>query len=300
MSRQSVSSLCRFIFKNNRADERTSLSADTAYIEEIEKARWAREERMLSNPLNWFSLAGLIPLVGGVNRLGHSEAYDITLPSLPEGARAEFEVRPDGIYLTSASAGFTVNGQPPAADRLRQDVDGEPDLVEIGAIAIRVIQRNGSAYLRVWDRQSPVLRDFAGLRYFAIDTAYCIEAEYVRYDPPMAIRITDAIGGEHKILFPGEARFTLHGVACVLIAEDHEEGLLFNFTDQTRTDATYPGGRYLLIEKPVANHIILDFNLARNWPCAYTAFATCPLPPAENYLKVRVEAGEKRYHMDHG
>lgn len=253
---------------------------------------------MLSNPLNWFSLVGLFPLADGVNLLGNSEAHDITLPTLPQGTRAEFEVHPDGVYLTCASAGFTVNGQLPAADRLRQDVDGDPDLVEIGAIAIRVIRRNGNAYLRVWDRQSPALKEFAGLRYFPIDPTYRIEAEYVCYDPPRVIRIADAIGGEHEILFPGEARFTLHGTVCSLIAEDNEDGLLFNFTDSTRADATYPGGRYLLAEKLASHRIVLDFNLTRNWPCAYTPFATCPLPPAENHLKVRIEAGEQRYHVD--
>lgn len=273
------------------------MQTDSAYIAEIEAARRAREERLLTNPLNWFSLVGLFPLADGVNRLGCGEMHDINLPTMAQDAWADFEVRPDGVYLTSASAGFTVNGQPPAADRLRQDVDGDPDLVEIGAIAIRVIRRNGNAYLRVWDRQSPMLKQFAGLRYFPVDAAYRIDAEYVRYDPPRAIRIADAIGGEHEIQFPGEARFTLHNTTCSLIAEDDEDGLLFNFTDPTRTDATYPGGRYLLTEKPTGRHITLDFNLARNWPCAYTPFATCPLPPAENRLKVPIEAGEKRYHV---
>lgn len=263
------------------------------YTIEIEQAR---EERLISNPLNWFSLAGLFPLADGINRLGKSEEFDITLPALPQDARAEFEVRGDDVYLTSASAGFTINGQPPTVDQLRKDIDGDPDLVENASIAIRVIQRNGRPYLRVWDRESSALKNFSGLRYFTVDPVHCVEGEFVPYDPPRAIRIADAIGGEHEILFPGEARFTLRGVACVLVAEYDEDELLFNFTDLTRADATYPGGRYLLTEKPVGNHITLDFNLTRNWPCAYTQFATCPLPPTENHLMVRVEAGEKRYY----
>jgi hypothetical protein len=297
MLRQSNFSFCRFILlPSSTGYERMLLIENTAYRIEIEQARQTREDRMLSNPLNWFTLVGLFPLADGINRVGREENLEITLPSLPEGCHANFEARTDGVFLISASEGFTVNGQPPTGGRLRQDVDGDPDLVEIGAIAMRVINRNSRPYLRVWDQDSPALRDFHGLRYFPIDTAYKIEADFVAYDPPTAMKIMDAIGGEHEILFPGEVRFRINGVECTLIAEDNEDGLLFNFTDLTRVDSTYPGGRYLLVEKPEGKHITLDFNLARNWPCAYTPFATCPLPPAQNHLQVRIEAGEKRFH----
>jgi hypothetical protein len=297
MLRQSNFSFCRFILlPSSTGYERMLLIENTAYRIEIEQARQTREDRMLSNPLNWFTLVGLFPLADGINRVGREENLEITLPSLPEGCRANFEARTDGVFLISASEGFTVNGQPPTGGRLRQDVDGDPDLVEIGAIAMRVINRNSRPYLRVWDREAPALRDFHGLDYFPVDPAYRIQAEFVPFDPPRSIRIADAIGGEHEILFPGEARFTVSGVACTLIAEDDEDGLLFNFTDPTRADSTYPGGRYVLTPYPKNCQVTLDFNLARNWPCAYTSFATCPLPPAQNHLKVRVEAGEKRYH----
>lgn len=272
------------------------MTEDNAYRFEIEQARQARENRMLSNPLNWFTLVGLFPLADGINRLGREESLEITLPSLPKGSSAIFEVRSDGVFLTSTMGNFTLNGQPPSRDALRQDMDGDPDLVEIGSIAMRVINRNNRPYLRVWDRETQALKDFNGLHYFPIDPAYRVQAEFVPFHSPRSIQIADAIGGEHEILFPGEARFNVSGVACALIAEDDDDGLLFNFADLTRTDATYPGGRYLLTEKPTGSHITLDFNLARNWPCAYTSFATCPLPPAQNHLQVRVEAGEKRYH----
>lgn len=272
------------------------MKAIDAYVVEIEQARQAREDRLLSTPLNWFSLVGLYPLVDGSNLVCRRDGGGIILPTLSEDAWIEFETRADGVYLTAASANITVNGQPPTADRLRQDIDGDPDLVESGSIAIRVINRSGRPYLRVWDQQSPALKDFHGLNYFPVDPTFQIQADYFRYDPPRSIKIGDAIGGEHEIHFPGEAQFTWNGVACSLIAEDDEDGLLFNFTDLTRSDSTYPGGRYVLAPYPKNDRVAIDFNLARNWPCAYTSFATCPLPPAQNHLKVRIEAGEKRYH----
>lgn len=272
------------------------MTEDTVYRIEIEQARKEREHRLIANPLNWFTLVGLFPLADGINRVGREENLEITLPSLPEGCRANIEVRTDGVFLILASEGFTVNGQPPTGGQLHQDVDGDPDLVEIGTIAMRVINRNSRPYLRVWDRESPALKNFNGLIYFPVNPAYRVQAEFIPFDPPRSIKIADAIGGEHEILFPGQAQFTVSGVACTLIAEDDEDGLLFNFTDPTRADSTYPGGRYVLTPYPKNCQVTLDFNLARNWPCAYTSFATCPLPPAQNHLKVRVEAGEKRYH----
>lgn len=251
---------------------------------------------MISSPLNWFTLAGLFPLSEGVNRVGCDEECGISLPNLPQGSSASLEVRANEVFLVSHSPEFTVNDQAPTVSRLRQDIDGQPDLMKAGSITIAVINRNSRPYLRVWDQEAPDARGFNGLRYFSIDPAYRILADYKSFNSPRAIAVTDAIGGEHVINFPGEASFSINGVECVLIAEDDEDGLLFNFTDLTRMDATYPGGRYLLVEKPESDPITLDFNLARNWPCAYTAFATCPLPPSQNHLMVRIEAGEMRYH----
>ncbi len=159
-----------------------------------------------------------------------------------------------------------------------------------------VISRNNRPYLRVWDREAPALTSHKGLHYFPIDAKYQITALYQPFETPRSLKVLDAIGGEHESRFPGQACFTINGLECTLIAEEEDDGLLFNFTDLTRADSTYPGGRYLLTEPPAGGTILLDFNLARNWPCAYTAFATCPLAPAENHLKVRIEAGEMRYH----
>jgi uncharacterized protein (DUF1684 family) len=66
------------------------------------------------------------------------------------------------------------------------------------------------------------------------------------------------------------------------------------FTDATSGVTTYPANRSLLVDAPDAQGAVtLDFNRAVNLPCAYTDFATCPLPPAGNRLPIAVEAGEK-------
>lgn len=94
----------------------------------------------------------------------------------------------------------------------------------------------------------------------------------------------------------GEVHFNLDGKDLVLQVEDAEDEGLISFVDETRKDLTYPGGRLLTLPKPLIETFRLDFNAALNWPCAYTPWATCPLPPKENFLPVRIEAGEMRYH----
>ena len=272
------------------------MRADDNYEEFITGQRLARENKMLASPLNWLSLVGLFPLKDGENSIGNGPQYRINLPALPAEARAVLIARDTGVYLITEHTGFRLNGQTPLETPLRQDVEGDPDLVEAGSLAMRVISRNNRPFLRVWDREAPMLANFKGLRYFPVDPEYCIAAIYQPFETPRSIRVMDAIGGEHESHFPGQARFNINGVECTLIAEEDEDGLLFNFTDLTRADSTYPGGRYMLAEQPLEGTVLLDFNLTRNWPCAYTPFATCPLPPAENHLKVRIEAGEMRYH----
>ncbi len=122
------------------------------------------------------------------------------------------------------------------------------------------------------------MKQFTGLRYFPIRPDYCILARYVPFTEPVTRLTQDAIGNEEETLFVGEIIFTWQNVECHLLAQMDEDDLLLNFTDLTRADLTYPAGRYLTIPKPTTEEIILDFNLAVNWPCAYTPYATCPIP----------------------
>jgi len=273
------------------------MSETQIYTEKILSLRAERERNLLRNPLNWFSLSGLFLLQDGDNSFSGDASSDICIEGLPENTSGIFHLQDGKITLTSCNKSvFTVNASEPTKLALRTDVDGDLDLIEAGVIAMRLIKRGDNVYLRVWNREAETLKHFNGLKYFPVNRAYMLIAEYIPFHVSRSFTIRDAIGGEHNSIFNGEAHFTLNGGECSLIAEEVDDGLLFSFTDPTRADATYPGGRYLVCPPPAENKLILDFNLAVNWPCAYTSYATCPLPPAQNRLKVRVEAGEMRYH----
>jgi uncharacterized protein (DUF1684 family) len=266
------------------------------YIDEITRLRLERHRRIISNPLNWFTLIGLFPLAQEENTFGNFADARIQLDLLSEGRCGSFRFENDKVSLhPEKGSSITVNGKPPEPCALRADVDGDPDLTECGRLALRVIRRGDRFFLRVWDKESPVMKNFPGLNYYPVKPDYCILAEYICFDLPRIIKILDMTGNEHESVFPGEARFILAGKSYTLVAEDDGDDLLFSFTDKTREDTTYPGGRYLTAPKPENDRVTLDFNLAVNWPCAYTPYATCPLPPMENRLSVRIEAGEMKY-----
>jgi hypothetical protein len=109
------------------------------------------------------------------------------------------------------------------------------------------------------------------------------------------LQITDVLGNQFEMPHVGYVTFEWEGQRCQLQAVGDEKNLYLSFRDKTNADTTYGGGREVETELPKDGKVTIDFNLTHNPPCAYTDFATCPLPPAENVLPVRIEAGEQIY-----
>jgi uncharacterized protein (DUF1684 family) len=273
---------------------------DAAYRKKIEKFREEQNKEMTGNPLNWLSLVGLFWLEEGDNSFGSGGTNAIVLPAQACEQCGILHLENGKVTLLPApGSGIKLNGRTPEARPLRTDKDGEPDLIEIVSLTMTIIKRGDLRLLRVWDKESPEAKNFRGLKFYPIKPEYCLEAKFIPYDPPKIIKTLDMLGIEHDTKFSGQARFTLNGVEYNLEAEESGKELLFSFNDKTKEDATYPGGRKFTIPKPQSEWITLDFNLAENWPCAYTSFATCPIPPRENHLDVRIEAGEMKYYESH-
>jgi uncharacterized protein (DUF1684 family) len=266
------------------------------YAKAIEQKRADREKHLVASPRNWFSLIGLFPLVERINTLGNNASCAVTI------ARAEFpqfatlELRDEVVNLTSFVDGLLVNGNAALVGPLHTDRDPVPDLLSIGSIQLVVLRRGAKFFIRAWDTLSQQSEGFPGLTYYPVNPEWRILADFSIFPEPHRLPVEDVIGTRYEVGFIGQASFVVNGVQCTLIAEEDDDGLQFSFNDLTGGDTTYPAGRYLLADGPKDGKVELDFNLAFNWPCAYTPYATCPLPPFENHLKVRIEAGEKRYH----
>jgi uncharacterized protein (DUF1684 family) len=263
------------------------------YQTEIESWR-GRMEQSLRADRGWLTLAGLFWLNQGTNRFGTSPDSEIVLPGESAPAHAGSIVFHAGAATlqAEASAGVAVNGDSATTARLRSDADVTPDLVTVGDLTMLVIQRGQRHAIRLWDRRSPARAAFTGRRWYPVNEAYCLTARFIAHDPQRSLPVPNILGETEQRFSPGYAVFTLDGHEHSLDAVTEGDELFFIFRDQTAGDATYPAGRFLKAAFPQNGWITLDFNRAYSPPCAFTAFATCPLPPPGNHLPLRIEAGE--------
>jgi len=169
------------------------------------------------------------------------------------------------------------------------------DWVTMGRAAFHFIERDGRYILRLADNESEVRKRFLGRVWYDVNDRYRVRAKFVPYNPPRKIAIVNVIDEVSDEPAPGYVEFELDGRKYRLDAVGDEEGLFFVFRDDTAGDTTYRPGRFLYVEeKPEPGKpFLLDLNRAYNPPCAFSEFTTCPLPPKQNILKVRIDAGEK-------
>lgn len=257
---------------------------------------WRKEQEAdLKKENGWLSVAGLFWLAEGENSLGTNSAAKVRLPagSAPTDA-GNLTLEKSHVTLHLAEGvKATCQGKPITTMEMRSDTSGMPDQVTIGALTLTVIQRGKRIGIRLYDNDSHARRKFTGQRWFPVEPAYRITAQFIPYDPPRKVAITNVLGDTQDMPNPGYVVFTIQGKRCRLEAQSAGDGLFFNFRDGTSGKTTYPAGRFLDAPKPVGGKVILDFNQAVNPPCAFTEFATCPLPPQANHLSVSIPAGEQ-------
>jgi uncharacterized protein (DUF1684 family) len=274
-----------------------AFSYDANYRRRLEKWR-ADYEATLRADDGWLSLAGLFWLKEGSNRFGTDGANEIVLPqdsTLPLAGEFLFH---DGKIQLKLVTGVnaTVNGEAVTSGDLQSDENHKPDIVRINSLSITVIKRGERYAVRIRDKNNPALRDFKGSKWFPIDENYVLSGRFVRYGKKTRIEIANILGDVMQWESPGYALFQLRGKRLRLDALLDDEKLFFIFSDLTSGKSTYGAGRFLYVDQPKSDRVTLDFNQAINPPCAFTVFATCPLPPRQNRLKVSIEAGEKTYH----
>jgi len=273
------------------------MTSTKAYENQILKFRAERETRLRENERSWLSLAGLYWLEEGNNSFGSGPSNDIQLESASVPVNAGvFQHKNDVVTLkVNEGVKITCNGQGIRSRMLRTDIEENPDFLELGSLIMLTIKRGKNCLIRIWDKEDPGRKNFTGLKHYPVNHDYRIAARFVPYDPLRILKIRDVIGEEYEVEFPGFAIFKLGGKECRLEAEKTDNGLFFNFYDPTNGNGSHPGGRFLVTDPPNDRELVIDFNMAYNPPCAYTDYATCPLPPSQNRLPVRVPVGEMIY-----
>lgn len=270
------------------------------YAEEIQKWRDARVTRLKSDT-GWLTVAGLFWLKEGENTFGADERNDILLPAgrhAPEFAGSFVHGAGVTRLRVLPETQLVCRGKPVTDMLLRTDEHDSTDVLELGPLRFFVIVRGGKHAIRMRDLESPQRTGFTGIASYDLNAAYRVVAHFEPYSPPKRVPVPNIVGIVDTMVSPGALVFRVDGKEARLdpVLEDPEATQLWCiFSDATSGDETYPGGRFLYCDLPKEGVTTLDFNKAYNPPCAFTEFATCPLPPLQNELSIPIRAGEKNY-----
>lgn len=274
-----------------------SLLAQTKYEKEQQAWRLDREERLKAED-GWLTVAGLFWLREGVNEVGAAPTNDIVLPSAGAPARlASFDLSGEKITLrVEENLPVFIEGRPVRETELKLTANSSKPIVH-GDLTFIVLKRGEKYGLRFKDRNSVARRNFTGLRWYPVKEEYRVTATFVPYEAPKEVPIINILGDIERYQSPGLLRFTLKGQEYSLepVAVG-EKRLFIIFRDLTSNRTTYGAARFLYVDRPVDGKVEIDFNQAVNPPCAFTIYATCPLPARQNRLSVAIEAGEQIYH----
>ena len=267
------------------------------YVQSIADWRAEREEE-LKGPEGWLNLAGLYWLEPGATSMGTAPDNDIVLAGLPTAPYLGDFVWESGIVEFRADSGAEVvsNGERVTQLRLVHDEEGEPTVLTHGSLSWHAIGRMDRMGVRLRDLNHPAVSGFSGIQAYPTDPSWRVEARFEPYAQPEERILNTVVEGlGWKPTAPGILVFELGGEPLSLEAYAAGPGFLLIFADLTTGKTTYPAGRYLyaLAPRRADGAVTLDFNKAINPPCAFTDFATCPLPQRRNRLPVAIEAGEQ-------
>jgi uncharacterized protein len=286
--------ICSFVGCNKK------IETDPVYKADIQNWHNKRIER-LKTENGWLNLAGLYWLKQGKNTFGSDPSNDIIFPpdALPKIGI---------ITLIDSTAKLNVNDSVNVAVNngsvkellLQNDLSENPTIMTCGTYRFFIIKRGDKYGIRLRDLNSPLVKNFPGIDTYDIDKSWRIEASYQKFASPKKISVPTILGTTEENIVNGDLVFTRDNKTYSLVPIIEDSTYFIIFADATNGDETYGAGRFLYSALPDSNgKVILDFNKAYNPPCAFTKYATCPLPPKDNYLHLEVTAGEKKYGHGH-
>lgn len=274
-------------------------TADVNYEKEISEWQQSRLER-LKGKNGWLNLAGLFWLKEGENNFGSDSANTIVFPANAPAFMGSIVKTGDSINITcNVDVEIRIDGLLTKKANLISDDAGKPSLMESGNLAWFIIKRDGCYGIRLRDYEHPRIAKLEHIPAYPITENWRIEADFIPYDSIRKIEIATVTGGSEISNCEGELVFKKGFQKYTLLPFTEGENFFIIFADNTNGIETYGNGRFLYTSKPDENNkVIIDFNKAYNPPCAFSPFATCPMPPKENILDLKVSAGEKEVHLE--
>lgn len=290
------------IFLHSCKTETLETKGNPEYLEEIKQWDQRRLERLKADD-GWLNLVGRTWLKHGENKFGSAKNNDVIIES---GKVPEFMgtfVFEDSTVTMKVTDGVEVllNGKPVREIVMIGDTKKDMTVFQYATIKWNLIVRDTLYGIRFRDLESEFVNSFKGIERFPVNEDWRIKAEFKPYNPPKKIFVPNVLGQIEEEPSPGAVVFKKDNQTYKLDAIDAGDRLWFIFADGTSGEETYGGGRFLYTDSKTdsAGTVIVDFNKAYNPPCVLTKFATCPLPPKENYILLRITAGEKMYGENH-
>ena len=271
-----------------------------AYISDYESWQHQRLER-LKTENGWLNLAGLFWLKQGENTIGSDSTNDIVFPAgfAPFGGKI---ILKDTLTFLELEAGVEIlaDSIPAPSMELKHDQQPGTTLMQYGSFRWFIIKRGTKYGIRLRDLEHPRIKSLDHIPAYPFKKEYVVEASYVPYDSARTIEVPTVIEGFNEYYkVPGELQFKINGKKQVLLPFTSRNGYFLIVGDATNGAETYGAGRFLYIESEKdGEHVIIDFNRLYNPPCAFSPYATCPIPPLENILDIKIEAGEKGIHLE--
>lgn len=269
---------------------------NSSYVAQIERWRQQREAELRA-PDSWFSLVGLFVLRDGYHTIGSGAANDIVLPASAPEQLGILEFRSGKAKLNiTTSVPVLVDGVPAQrVDLVDNHNRQQPTLVTAGTVTFFLHNFGDQYAIRVKDSTNPAIAAFAGCEWFPVKPEYRVQGHFTRHATPRTIPIKTIVDTNSNYKSVGTLEFDLQGQPFSLLATDYgvPHQLSVILRDATAGKQTYGAARFLTVELADDDSVVIDFNKAFNPPCAFSTYATCPLPPRENILPVAIEAGER-------
>jgi len=259
------------------------------------------QDREASLKKNWLVVAGLTWLKPGANTVGHDKKADVVLPApVPEKlGTITFADKKASIVFKTARHGHDViklDGKPVQAGKsyeLTPDTKPNTTVIDVAGVEFFTIERPNGTGIRIKDPNAETLKNFKGLAWYPENKNLIVEGQWKPLNPPKTLRIPDVLGNITDEKIEGSVVFKIAGQDIELFPAREGDDLEFMFKDATSGKDSYGTGRFLTAKVEKDGRVLMDFNRAYNPPCAYIHYATCPMPAAENILKVAIAAGEK-------
>lgn len=268
---------------------------DSSHVAETEAFRKKHEEDYRRQ---YVPLAGLFSLKEGVNTVGSSPSSDVRLPRSTPASAGRLIVTADRVRFEPApGARVMLKGRPVTAPvDVASDEKGSADDLAIGDISFWVHMSGDRRTVRVRDPNGAAARAFEGFHWFPYEEKFRVVGHFVKDPTPHPVKIPNQLGDEETYTTEGIVEFTLEGQKITMRPMTIRPGrLYFIFKDGTSGKETYETARFLYSDLKDDGTTVLDFNQAYNPPCSFSPYTTCPLPPRENRLTVRILAGERAY-----